>query len=78
MLFVPHYTMGMLQQQITEKVKNYVKWNYYLNPKNIRFPFISKEKVKLTLKYGIWSFSLFVREKKQLVEILLSNNYFIT
>ena len=45
--------VGMLQQQTTEKQRIVLSGiTYYLNPKNSRFPF-SKEKLRLSLKYGI-------------------------
>ena len=55
--------VGMLQQHTTEKQLIVLSGIiYYLNPKNSRFPFSSKEKLRLSLKYGIWSFSLLVRK----------------
>ena len=72
--------IGMLQQQTTEKQIIVLSGiTYYLNPKNSRFPFSSKEKLRLSSKYGIWRFSLLVKKRKHLVgKILLgkliSNN----
>lgn len=46
--------VGMLQQHTTEKQLIVLSGIiYYLNPKNSRFPFSSKEKLRLSLKYGI-------------------------
>ena len=46
--------IGMLQQQTTEKQIIVLSGiTYYLNPKNSRFPFSSKEKLRLSSKYGI-------------------------
>lgn len=47
MPFVLHYIVGMPHQEITEKEKNYVKWNYLLfESKKYQIPLLLQRKVK--------------------------------